>query len=185
MRRGILVACSLCWMLAGCVSTWTRIEQPRVEERGYTLEAPAGWVRYNLNSDGVTITRDGLPIQFIDVSLRPAEKVFKQTKKTLPANALPAEVAALVLAELRARPGLADLTVEENSPALVAGRPGFRLRVRYHNERGTAFDRLVLGAVQGDELLVFSYHALTTYFFARDLVTFEQVVASYKPTKPK
>lgn len=173
---------ALALLLSGCVTAWTRVDQPLLHgpDKRYSVEAPVGWVQFSLNQEGVTVTRDGLAIQYMEASLQPPDKVFKKTKKGVAAGALPAEVAALVLAELRAQAGLADLEALENTPATVAQRPGFRLRIGYRNERGAVFERLVLGSMQGTELLLFSYHALATHFYARDLPNFERFVASYK-----
>lgn len=184
MKRG-LAALLLSVLLTGCITVWTRVDQPRLDGPGgrYTIEAPIGWVRYSFDTDAVVVTRDGLAIQHFEARLADVEKAFKKTKKSLPTGALPSEVADLVLAELRVQPGLADLRVLENGPASVAGRPGFRILVRYTDDRGAAFERLVLGAALDKAVLTFSYHALATYFFARDLPNFERFVASYRPAK--
>lgn len=173
-------------LAAGCVTTWTRIEQPVVSgpENRFRVEAPPVWVRFSFNQDRITITRDGLPIQFMEAARLAGDKAFPKSKKTLPTDALPAEVAALQLAELRAFPAMADLGVRENTPRTEAGLPGFRVVVQYRNERAARVDRLIYGARQGTEVLLFSYQALDTYYFARDVPTFEQFVASYKATGP-
>lgn len=186
MRRPV-APLALALALSGCITVWTRVDAPRVEGPGgrYAVEAPVGWVRFSLDEEAVVLTRDGMAIQFFEARLAAPDKAFRRTKKPLAAGALPAEVADLVLAELRAQAGLADLAVRENGPASVAGQPGFRLRVRYHDARGAAFERLVLGAVHGGEVLAFSYHALATHFFERDRAAFEAFVASYRPGKPR
>lgn len=183
VRNAVAVAALLA---ASCVSTWTRIEQPLVSgpENRYRIEAPPGWVRYSFHQDRITITRDGLPIQFMEVVLLAGDKAYPKTKKILPADALPAEVAALQLAELRAYPAMADLEVRENVPRTVAGLAGFRVLLQYRNERGARFDRLLYGARQGKEVLLFTYQALDTHYFARDLPAFEQFVASYRSGGP-
>lgn len=181
-----LAFAGLALLLGACTTTWTRLDQPALEGPGgrYRIEAPVGWVRYSLAEDRIRITRDGMAIQFIEVALLPPEKVFEKTKrKAIPD--LPSELAELVLAELRGRAGLANLVVVENTPAELAGASGFRVRIRYTNERGAAFERVVTGAPAGSELLLFSYHALSKHFFDRDLPTFEAMIASYRPGKPR
>ncbi|GAB4168103.1 MAG: hypothetical protein OHK0026_08260 [Rhodocyclaceae bacterium] len=187
MSARAVLAFALALVLAGCVATWARIAEPAVEGPGgrYSVQAPVGWVRFLLDQSSITITRDGLPIQYIEVQLLPGDKAFPRTGKKLPAEALPAELAAMEMAELRSLAGLADMVVKSNTPATIAGAPGFRLHLAYRNARGAAFERIVLGAAQGKDLLLFSFHALSTHYFARDLPLFEQVVASWRPGKAK
>lgn len=180
--RRLLPLLASCLVVA-CTPMWTRIDQPQLSGRdnAFTVTAPTGWVHLSGYSDALFITRDGPQIQFIQVSLQSPAQAFAHTRKSLPANALPSDLAALVLAELRADPPLANATVRTNTPASVAGTPGFRLLIEFRNSRGARFDRLIYGGQQGDKILLLSYQALHTPFFDRDLGDFEKLVASYRP----
>lgn len=181
-RLALLWACCLA---AACTPMWTRIDQAEVhgQRDAFTVAAPVGWVHLSGYSERLFITRDGAPVQFISVALLTPDKAFPHTKKAPPADALPSDLADLILAELRADPLLANATVLENVPARVAGSSGFRLHLEFRNSRGARFDRLMYGCQQGNQLLLFSYQALHTYFYERDLGDFEKLVASYRPGK--
>ncbi|MFZ5511129.1 MAG: hypothetical protein ACOZCP_13855 [Pseudomonadota bacterium] len=181
-RAKLLFLVTLVLMLGGCVTTWTRLDQGQVKgpDDKFSVEVPPGWVQFSFNRNSLQITRDGLQIQFIDVALQSPEQQFKRSKKSVGAATLPSELAALVLAELRAGLEPMAVTVLENTPATVAGKPGFKLHVQYRNDRGALFDRLVYGALHEGKVLTFSYHALDTHYFRRDLPVFEKIVASYR-----
>jgi len=174
---------SLPLLLAGCITPWTRIDQPTpLAGAGgkFTVQAPPGWVHFSLERNHVVLTRDGLPVQYIDVALTPHADAFKQIKRASNPSMLPAELAELAVAELRADSGLVNLTVKESVPASVAGQPGFRLLLQYRNPRGALLNRLIYGTATKQGLLTFSYSALDRHYFPRDLGVFEQVMASYR-----
>lgn len=176
-----MAALSLVLMLTAC-ATWTRIDTVTQEgpSNKYRVQAPLGWVRYNLASDAILITRDGLLIQHIQVSQQSDEAFFKQTKVKLAANVLSSDLAQMVIAEMRANKSLLNLAIKENLPYTVAGQPGFKVHFQYRDERGTLFDRIVLGTAKGKEVVTMVYHGLNTYYFARDLETFFSVAKSFQ-----
>lgn len=183
-RRLLLLLAATC-LATACTPMWTRIDQPQLSGQGdaFTVTAPTGWVHLSGRSDSLVITRDSPLIQFIDVALERPEQAFPHTRKSLSAHALPSDLAALVLAELHAEPGLANAAVQNNTPATVGGAPGFRLQVDFRNSRGARFDRLIYGSQQGDKILLLTYQALHTHFFERDLADFETLVGAYRPGK--
>ncbi len=61
----------------------------------------------------------------------------------------------------------------------MAGLPGFWLLLRYRNDQGVSFERLLLGTVLGKDVHTFSDRALAHYFFAHDREAFERFVTSY------
>lgn len=96
-----------CGALSGCVRVWTRVGQPRLEGPAarYTADAPVDRMRLSFDQGAMVVTRDGTAIQFFEARQVAGDKAFRLTKKTPPVDAPPAEVAGLILAELRSRPG--------------------------------------------------------------------------------
>jgi hypothetical protein len=126
------------------------------------------------------ITRDGLPIQHIQVSEQGSEEFFKNTKVQPPANVLPSDLAQMVIADMRTNKSLLNLVIKESGPYRVADQPGFRVHFQYRDERGTLFDRIILGSAKSRALVVMIYHALDVHYFARDLDTFYRVAQSFR-----
>lgn len=178
---GRLVIGTMLVALAGCAA-WTRIDTAVQEGPGgkYRVQAPIGWVRFNLNQDAILITRDGVPIQHILVGVKKDEDFFKQTKVKLPKNVLPSDLGQMVLAEMRSDKALANLVVKQSIPFTVAGQPGFKVHFQYRDERGTLFDRVVLGTAKESEVIVMVYHGLNTHYFGRDIETFYTVAKSFQ-----
>jgi hypothetical protein len=162
---------------------WERVEVAgqRTLDGSFTVDLPIGWVRALGYAQSLVITKDGTPIQEITISCLPQEKAFPATKRTLPGDALPSDVAAQHLAELRSNPGLANMTVSENAPATVAGEAGFKLHVEWRNAQGARYDGLIYGVLIRGKLLTLTYMALHLNFFPRDLPEFEKVLASCRP----
>lgn len=167
--------------LAGC-AVWTRIDTATQEGPGgkFRVQAPVGWVRFNAAHDALLITRDGIPIQHIQIVQQKDDDYFKQTKVKLAKNLAPSDLAQLVLAEMRSDKLLANLVVKQIVPYTVAGQPGFKVHFQYRDERGALFDRIVLGTTKDKELIVMVYHGLDTHYFARDLETFYSVAKSFQ-----
>jgi hypothetical protein len=178
--RGLIVSIFFA-ALSGC-AVWTRIETATQEGPGgkYKVQAPVGWVRFSMAQDAIMITRDGMPIQYVQVAQQKDEDYFKQTKVKLAANVQPSDLAQLILAEMRSDKSLANLTIKQSVPFVVAGQPGFKVHFQFRNERGTLFDRVVLGTSKGKEVIVMVYHGLNTHYFGRDLETFYGIAKSFQ-----
>jgi hypothetical protein len=176
-----LLAAIILYALSGCAA-WTRIDTVTQEGPGgkYKVQAPLGWVRFNMAQQAILITRDGLPIQHIQIGQVKDEDYFKQTKVKLANNISPSDLSQMVLAEMRSDKSLSGLVVKRNEPYTVAGQPGFMVHFQYRDERGTLFDRVVLGTAKGREVIVMTYHGLNSHYFARDLDTFYGVAKSFQ-----
>ena len=183
MRRSfaiLMLATTLA--LGGCVRVWTKVDQPlqKGPDDEYAVEIPTDWVRFTLRTDAVMVTRDGPPIQYLEVLRWPFAKAFEKTEKKPPAGVLPQELAGLVEAELRAHERYANMRIISIAPARIDLKPAFRMHVSYRTDRGAEFERVLVGAADGERLLLLSYNALKLHYFARDLPVFEKAVASYR-----
>lgn len=96
------------------------------------------------------------------------------------ANVPASDLAQMVIAEMRSDKTLLNLVMKENVPYTVVGKPGFKVHFQYRDERGTLFDRIVLGVVKDKEIVTMVYHGLNTHYFGRDLVTFYSVAKSFQ-----
>ena len=110
-----------------------------------------------------------------------AKDAFPKIKKPASDRLLASELAELQIAELKASGShLANLTVLENLPQMVGGRIGFRLRVRFLNDDGLAFDQVWCGVLDKGYYYLISFHAPELYYFDKYLPDFDRSLASFK-----
>ena len=168
--------------LSGC-AVWTYHPQSEAlaDPSGrFSIQVPAGWVRNNLASDQILITRDGPHTQQIALARHDFDKAFPKLKKTVDAKTLPTELAELTIAEMKNHDFMANLRVIDNQPARIGPLVGFRLHVRFKTQAGLTVDRLTYGAVGDKGVFMLSYTAPRLHYFERDLPVFERVVGSFK-----
>lgn len=179
MTKRWIALLTLCAMLSGC-AVWTRLESGALTHAGITIQTSANWIHLAAKKDGILITRDGALVQNITAEYLEGEKIFPKTKQVFSKDVTPQDLAQRVVAELRQTPAFSGLEIKQIEPAVLAGRPGFRATTEWRNDRGAAYQRVIVGAEQGGGLLLVQYQALKRFFFARDLGEFDRVVASVK-----
>ncbi|HEX9473332.1 MAG TPA: hypothetical protein VF931_04040 [Steroidobacteraceae bacterium] len=156
--------------------------------RGYAVQFPVGWKFDRLYfSDETGATRDGPALQAIFVDFREHKKAFKAIKKESSPDMLPQELAELLVADMTKERGLENVAVQSNEPAMLAGRPGFRLRFEYKLpvDRGAVRMReVVVGTAATRGFYLVGYRAPVLYYFDRDLDSFGAAVQSFTITDP-
>lgn len=187
MRASPVVAGLLCVLLLASCRTPAPVP-PRWSARaagtvvlpraGVEAALPPGWIQLDAYDRGLLITRDGLPMQFIKIIRAPHKVAFENIGKQGAPDLLPNELAELLIASNKARPGMASVAVTLNQPAELAGREGVKVGFAFRNARGAAYDELAYAVADDDGVLMFQYQALSRHFFARDLPAFEALVAS-------
>ena len=156
--------------------------------RGYAVQFPAGWKFDRLYfSDETGATRDGPALQAIFVDFREHKKAFKAIKKESSPDMLPQELAELLVADMTKERGLENVAVQSNEPAMLAGRPGFRLSFEYKLpvDRGALRMReVIVGTAASRGFYLVGYRAPVLYYFDRDLDSFGAAVQSFTITDP-
>jgi hypothetical protein len=169
-------------LIAGCATTWTRIDDSSRSYRGehYSVTLPSGWMRLE-SSGNLLLSKDGIDLQRIIIEYHTHDKAFEKLKKTSSASMLPSELAELTLAELEAsqKDGLPSLKVISNSPVGIAGHDGFRLHLSFKTDEGLRIQMLMQGFADSDGYYLLTYRAPTLYYFERDRGVFESVSASF------
>jgi len=184
MRRTPLGPALLC--VAACASGpgWVPAEGTfEPPSRRYAIQFPRGWMRLG-DRDTVVASRDGLFLQRIDVFQHETGKPVGGTRKAVSARMLPQEVAEVVHDALASSPGMQGMTVLENAPASLDGRPGFKLVVAYKDLDGLRMRSIVYGTLLGEALYELSYSAPERHYFDRDLQAFEQVRSTFRIAPP-
>jgi hypothetical protein len=181
MKR-LLAMLSIAALLGGCATYALTGAGPTAgPDKSYSVELPQNWVRLTSDEKRVIVTRDGFGLQRIMITRTEAKDAFPKIKKPASDKLLASELAELQIAELKAVGGnLANLTVVENLPAKVGGRTGFRLRIRFLNDDGLAFDQVWCGVLDKGHYYVVSFHAPDLYYFDKYLPDFDRTLASFK-----
>jgi hypothetical protein len=169
-------------LIAGCATTWTRIDDSNRSYQGehYSVTLPSGWMRLE-SSGNLLLSKDGIDLQRIIIEYHTHDKAFEKLKKTSSASMLPSELAELTLAELEAsqKDGLPSLKVISNSPVGIAGHDGFQLHLSFKTDEGLRIQMLMQGFADSDGYYLLTYRAPTLYYFERDRGVFESVSASF------
>lgn len=185
MNRMLQLTCLLLLavLATGC-AVWARIDEPLVDgpAKAFQLELPVGWIRAGFATDRVLVTRDGTGVQFIEAMQLTHKQAFSDLKEQTRADMLPTELAELIIAQVKSRPGVSDLEVVSNAPATVAETTGFRLHVQMKNSQGLTYERVVYGFVDAAGFYRLTYQAPSLHYFKRDLSLFERAVKSFRLT---
>jgi hypothetical protein len=184
--RHVFISCLCALALTACAPMgWQRYEQATAVEhssKNFKLTLPAGWVRnHAAQRDMILITRDGLRVQQIVAAYAPHDKAFDQIKKKSSESTLPAELAELQIAEMKALGNLSNLEVLENAPAKLGGLPAFRVLTQHKNSDGLAVKNELLGAVNAKGYYLLQYQAPGLHFFERDRAEFKRLADSFAP----
>jgi hypothetical protein len=181
MKR-LLALLAIAALLGGCATyALTEAGPTAGPDKSYSVQLPQNWVRLSSDEKRVIVTRDGFGLQRIMITRAEAKDAFPRIKKPADDKLLASELAELQIAELKAGGSqLANLAVLENVPAKIGGKIGFRLRIRFLNDDGLAFDQVWCGALDKGHYYLVSFHAPELYYFDKYLPDFDRTLASFK-----
>lgn len=206
MKRVIplLAASLLVAAQAADAVTWQRVAEPLTvsQDKKFSVELPIGWVQAIDEENEVVATRDGLGLQFVKTMRTLHAMAFQEleTKAQKKANALklpkdrtlmvsadmlPAELAELVIAEMKSGAEMSHVQVVSNLPCEIDGHQGFRIHFQYRNPKGVQFDHVICGFVGEKNLYRMIYRAPSKIYFQRDLEAFNKMVTSFKLSNGK
>lgn len=151
-----------------------------LSEYNFEVTVPEGWHRAMRAEDRLLITRDGMLLQQIWIERFAIEKDLKHTKRKFDATLPPHEVAEVELDEHRSNPAVLNFALEENAPAVLDGRRGFRLVYTWRTKDGLALKRVHYGFLEGKWVYRLIYQAAARHYFDRDLSIFERVRESFR-----
>jgi hypothetical protein len=169
---------------AGCVPpAWLPAPRTFVPEgSGFEVALPPGWMQLNGTKDGFLITRDGTALQRIVVRSSEVGKPIGlgAGKRVVERGMSPAELAELVVDDIRATEAFTALQVIESAPAPVAGLSGFRVVAAYHEPAGLPRRIALYGLVDGERFYLAFYIAPERHYFAKDLPVFEELARTFR-----
>lgn len=175
-----LVLTTLLW---GC-ATWVAVEgKYSMSSQNFEAELPNGWRKYNPSRDTLIITKDGLPLQQIQIMRRAIDKELPYTKKKFSKEMLSQEVSEVVIDNIVSNPNIMNQQFIENAPAQIGGYSGVKLVYTYQTKAGLTQKGVIYCFLSGDWCYEILYEAPERYYFAKDLPSFEKVVESFRLIK--
>src|SRR6266542_3583305 len=135
IMKKFLLLVAVTFLLNGC-APWTRTCGPyTASQENIVLDLPDGWMRSN-TCDYFIITRDGVGLQNITMERIGADDTLTHTKKKFRKGMLPLEAAEVLMDNLASDAKVLDFVVNQNKPAKVVGKQGFRAVYSYKTEDG-------------------------------------------------
>jgi hypothetical protein len=172
-------------MTAGCgggPALWKPVRPDHTKysgKLGFTADLPAGWMAYE-DKTTLLLTRHSMPFGFIMALRHPLSTSLPYTELLISEHMQIYEIAEIITSNLRATPGVFDLTVEELTPDEIDGRKSFSLLVSYSMENGLRRRCLIYGFVNGRHYTEIGLYALEDYYFGVLLGEFFELIGSLK-----
>ncbi len=171
-------------LLAGCAQ-WQMVKPGKFDapRSGYAVKLPEGWLTPKpAKPDHILLTEDGLGLDEIVINRFDNDKAFPKTKKTVSPDMLPSDLADVFIAENK-QDGNDGTEVKDNSPALVGGKPGFRVEFEFKTADGLRYRSVTYGLCTADGFYMLMYKAPELYYFDHGLPAFKSVVDSFRLTE--
>jgi hypothetical protein len=169
--------------LTGC-SLWVPVEGKYVSaEHQFETELPAGWRRMFSTREGLTLTRDGLPLQTLRIVRNPFDQELSFTKRKLMKGMLNQEVSEIIIDNLRSNQNISNFQVVENRPIDLGGYSGFKIVYTYQAKDNLKKSGVYYGSLVNQWHYYLYFEAPSQYYFARHQPSFEQVKESFKITQ--
>ena len=173
MALTILVLFSL---IGGC-ATWSPVDG-RLNAAGYIVDIPQGWMKFD-SGGNIMISRDGPYLQYVLLQERRIDQAFHHTRKRLTAHMLPQEAAQIIIDDLSSDRAVQNLSVLENTPAIIDGHDGFMLHYSYRNQQGLLLKTAYYGFINERIYYSLRFTAPQRYYFEKDIRTFESILSNF------
>ena len=166
----------------GCASLWRPVGG-ELKTPGWSLSVPAGWMLFETGSYDM-LSKDGPYLEYILVQETPLSQGFRFTRQRLTADLLPHEMARIVIDNLSADPQVSDFRLIDSAPAVVGGRPGFKLVYTYQDRYDVPMKTVYYGTVNATHFIQLRFTAARRHYFAASLDDFQSLCQSFKLLAP-
>jgi len=180
-------------LLLAATSAWSGIKVAvagkayESKSGNYAIEFPAGW-KYDGSGMNCGASRDGFDLNALGVEIRKHKNAFKAIKKAASEQSLPQELAENFVANMKAEGGNEGIEVLESEPTELAGKPAFRLHLKYRvliDVGALDYEQIVVGTVTPKGLLLVGYRAPSLHYFAAQRAAFDAALASFRLASAK
>ncbi len=181
----IRCAAILAILLPGlAVAGWEPVEASKrvgPSKENVSFQLPEDWL-YDSSRHSLDASHDGMGLNRISVAITPHKKAFKNAKKESTPKSTPEDLAEDYIAELQTGPNaVRDLLVVSNEPAELAGKPAFRVHLKYRaaeSTGGAAMESVAVGTALDTGVMLATFEAPSIHYFERWISQFDAVANS-------
>lgn len=153
----------------------------------FSVQLPEGWL-YDRSRHSLDASHDGMGLNRMSVAITPHKKAFQNAKKASTPKSAPEDLAEDYIAELQAGPhAVRSLVVVSNEPAELAGKPAFRVHLRYRapeSTGGAAMESVAIGTALDSGVMLATFEAPSIHYFERWISRFDAAANSITLSPP-
>lgn len=176
-------------LLPGLALAWDSVEvNKRVgpSKGDFSIQLPADWL-WDGSRHSIESSHDGPGLNHLSVAVISQKDMFKNTKKRLTPTTSPEDLAEDYIAEIQTGPqAMQNLTVLTNEPAELAGKPAFRLHLKYRvpSVGNATMESVVVGTALAKDVLLATFEAPSLHYFERWADQVDEAVRSITLSPP-
>ncbi len=179
---GSILLIVLAISISGCAILVETGGVQKYNKANFSVDLPEGWMRNN-RGRFLVMSKDGFPCQLIVADRRSLDKNMKDMPKQFSEDMLPHEQAETYLDAMKMSKSKLNFTVEENSPAKISGKPGFKVVYWFNYEDGPKIKCMSYGLIHDKHFYLIRYEAPARHYYDKDVEAFEKIVRSYQILK--
>lgn len=169
---------SLTFLAGGCATYSNAPKSFSHSRTRLTVALPPNWLRFNQSLPTWVLTKDGLQLEIIAISVIRTGEKMKDTDRRYQKGMLPFEIAELSLAILKTKDEVNDLKIDKIELASIAGRDGYSASATFVDGQGLPKKLLLYGAMIDDFVCEFCFAAEESVYFDKYKGDFERLLAS-------
>ena len=178
---GLVIVISLC--MIGCVSSsFSPLDSQYIGLKNeFVVKIPENWKKYKpVKDSSLVITRDGLELQQIFISMKTTESNLEYTKRKANESMMSQELAELFIDNLKSDEKLMNLEILDNIPSVINGQNGFKFVYKFKTKDGLKKKGIMCGFNKGKRIFTLDYVAPEQVYFEKDIRKFENICETFK-----
>jgi len=177
-RRLALILCLPILMTSGCAAYSSVPKQFKHRRTSLVVNLPSGWLRFRSGTTAYIMTKNGLQLETIEISLRKIGKKLSGTERVFQGSMLPLEIAELSLGLIEASDATKNFKIEEIKLAHIGGQDGYEAVAHYYDTSGLKKRLLIYGMRIDDYICEFTFSAAQEVYYQKYLDVFTKLIDS-------
>lgn len=167
------------FILTAC-AVWSPISGEYQNSRSeYKIFLPEGWMRLNQHRN-LIMSKNGPLLELVQIRVLSIKKPLPYTKKMIQKDMMAQELSEILIDDYSSSPENLDLQVISNKPSDISSVKGIRVEFTSNTKEGLKRKTVFYGLLIGELLYWVEYSAADTYYFDKEIRTFEDMVKSLR-----